>query len=166
MSSLQERLELEDPISELLGMYTELNNSNITELQHPPSALEFMRFVAKNRPFVLRRGAREWKAKQLWNKDFLIQAMKDEVVNVAVTPFGSDFSEAVAKTFVCLTFRSNADSPVLENGNMLFVKPLEESQSFEEFINYVTSQQLANSPGEVRYAQTREIYPESRNAPS
>jgi jumonji domain-containing protein 7 len=43
-----------DPIKELLMTYNELNSSIITVLDEPPSALEFMRFVALNRPFVVR----------------------------------------------------------------------------------------------------------------
>lgn len=43
-----------DSISLLLTTYNELNSSTITVLDEAPSALEFMRFVSLNRPFVVR----------------------------------------------------------------------------------------------------------------
>ena len=46
-----------DPIATLLETYNELNSNIITALYEEPSALEFMRYVAMNRPFVVRRGA-------------------------------------------------------------------------------------------------------------
>ncbi|KAK4137903.1 Clavaminate synthase-like protein [Trichocladium antarcticum] len=42
----------QDPIVELITNYHELNSSIIEELDGEPSPLEFMRFVAKNTPFV------------------------------------------------------------------------------------------------------------------
>jgi jumonji domain-containing protein 7 len=43
-----------------------------------------------------------------------------------------------------------------EDGELLFVKPWEEEQDFEEFINFVTEQEKNGLvDGEVRYAQTR-----------
>jgi hypothetical protein len=33
---------------------------------------------------------------------------------------------------------------------------LEEDQLFEEFLDYITSQELNHKPGDVRYAQTRQ----------
>lgn len=43
-----------DPIAELLTTYNELNSPTITVLDEAPSALEFMRFVSLNRPFIVR----------------------------------------------------------------------------------------------------------------
>ncbi|KAK3325670.1 cupin-like domain-containing protein [Apodospora peruviana] len=132
-----------DPIEELITTYNELNSSVIEELHEEPSPLEFMRFVAKNTPFVVRGGAASWKATQTWSPRFLAEHLGQEPVNVAVTPLG------------------NADSPTLhEDGETLvFAKPWEEQQPFTDFLNYVIQQE--NDPSslsqdaEVRYAQTQ-----------
>lgn len=61
---------------------------------------------------------------------------------------------------------SNADSPTVspKDGSTVFVKPHEEDQSFEQFLEYIVQQESdpdfpANA--EVRYAQTRESIAES-----
>lgn len=77
-----------DPIVELLTSYDELNVPEIEELDEVPSALEFMRYVARNRPFVVRGGANDWKATRTWNASTLKELLKEESVNVAVTPRG------------------------------------------------------------------------------
>jgi peptidyl-lysine (3S)-dioxygenase / protease len=77
-----------DPIAELLTTYAELNSSRIDELAEVPSALEFMRYVARNRPFVVRGGARGWKATRTWNVGTLKALLEGQSVNVAVTPRG------------------------------------------------------------------------------
>jgi jumonji domain-containing protein 7 len=77
-----------DPIMEMLTSYQELNGSNIIELVEEPSALEFMRFVALNTPFVIRGAASEWKATNAWNCAYLREAMGNQTVTVAVTPHG------------------------------------------------------------------------------
>jgi hypothetical protein len=58
----------------------------------------------------------------------------------------------------------NADSPTKdpESEELLFVKPWEERQKFEDFIDFVSKQERSRSPREtvkeVRYAQTRESH--------
>ncbi|KAK4203331.1 cupin-like domain-containing protein [Triangularia verruculosa] len=132
-----------DPIAELIENYNELNSSVIEELTEEPSPLEFMRYVAKNTPFVVRRAAKDWKAAKEWNANFLKDFLKDETVNVAVTPHG------------------NADAPTphpTPESPLVFAQPHEEDQPFPIFINYLTSQSLldpAKPIGEVRYAQTQ-----------
>lgn len=130
----------DDKVRELIVSYNELNSSAIEELFEEPSPLEFMRFVAKNTPFVVRGGARDWPAARQWNVEYLREALRGHRVNVAITPYG------------------NADAPTLDaDGNTVFAKPYEEDQPFEEFIDYLTKQELDSStdPGEVRYAQTQ-----------
>jgi jumonji domain-containing protein 7 len=78
----------EDPIAELITNYNELNGSIIEELDEEPSPLEFMRFVARNTPFVVRGAAADWKATKTWTVDYLKEFLGDEPVNVAVTPAG------------------------------------------------------------------------------
>jgi jumonji domain-containing protein 7 len=73
---------------DLMNTYHEVNSSTIDELDEEPSPLEFMRYVAKNRPFVIRKGAAGWYACRKWNADFLRENVGDAMVQVAVTPFG------------------------------------------------------------------------------
>jgi jumonji domain-containing protein 7 len=78
----------QDPLVDLLTAYHELNATVVDEFHEEPSALEFMRYVAKNRPFVVRGGARSWDAFEKWNANYLADVMKDAKVQVAVTPYG------------------------------------------------------------------------------
>ncbi|TVY48595.1 JmjC domain-containing protein [Lachnellula occidentalis] len=128
-----------DPIAELLTTYNELNSSSLDELAEIPSPLEFMRHVSRNRPFVVRGGASDWKATRTWSVDVLKARMAGMSVNVAVTPKG------------------NADAPLKsEDGGMLLVKPCEEEQDFGQFMDYVIQQEGSGEmDGEVRYAQTQ-----------
>lgn len=77
-----------DPVEELLTTYNDLNSSTIEELSEAPSALEFMRYVARNRPFVIRGGCSDWKATQRWSASYLRKVLQHEKINVAVTPNG------------------------------------------------------------------------------
>lgn len=127
-----------DPMEELLSTHSELNPPHVDEFHEPPSALEFMRYVAKNTPFVVRASTTEWPAVRKWNADYLRKALKGQSVNVAVTPIG------------------NADSPIEHKGRLIFVKPWEENQVFDAFLDYVCKQELSGDrKGEVRYAQTQ-----------
>ncbi|KAK5657312.1 hypothetical protein OQA88_3376 [Cercophora sp. LCS_1] len=128
-----------DPVAELITTYNELNSPTITELDSEPSPLEFMRFVARNTPFVIRGGAAEWKATRTWSAEFLRSHLGNEPVNVAVTPLG------------------NADAPTLHNNSLVFAKPHEEDQPFSSFLDYIIAQERESptSPSEIRYAQTQ-----------
>lgn len=77
-----------DPLAELITSYNELNSPTIDNLSSEPSPLQFLRYVARNEPFVVRGGARNWPAAQKWSAEFLKERLKDHVVNVAVTPNG------------------------------------------------------------------------------
>jgi peptidyl-lysine (3S)-dioxygenase / protease len=79
-----------DTIEELITSFNELNPSLIEELEQEPSPLEFMRFVSKNTPFVVRAGAKDWPAVKQWNVKYLRDALSGHQVNVAVTPYGYD----------------------------------------------------------------------------
>ena len=78
----------QDPIAELITNYNELNSSVVEEFHEDPSALEFMRYVARNTPFVVRGAAADWQATKTWTVDYLKDFLGDEPVNVAVTPRG------------------------------------------------------------------------------
>lgn len=75
-------------LRELITGFNDLNSRHVEELYEEPSPLEFMRYVARNTPFVVRGCVREWEAFKLWDREFLVEAMKGMKVNVAVTPRG------------------------------------------------------------------------------
>ncbi|KAI0426175.1 phospholipase A2 [Xylaria sp. FL1042] len=137
----------EDSIAELLTTYNELNSSRIEELDEEPSPLEFMRYVARNTPFVVRRGAQDWTATRTWDAAYLCSTLAGHKVNVAVTPYG------------------NADAPTPDGrGRTVFAKPHEEDHEFSEFLEFLMRQEKTGSldeehragqPDEVRYAQTQ-----------
>lgn len=79
---------MSDAISNAIQTYHELNAGTVDELSEGPSALEFMHYVAKNRPFIVRRAATDWKAVQKWNATYLRRKMAGQSVNVAITPYG------------------------------------------------------------------------------
>ena len=78
----------DDPLAAMLTSYHELNAAAVEELPTLPSALEFSRFTAKNRPFIVRGGARSWTAVERWSAEHLAAVLKDKDVKVAVTPQG------------------------------------------------------------------------------
>lgn len=94
-----------DPIANLINTYNDLNNSVIEELDGEPSPLEFMRYVARNTPFVVRGAAADWKASQKWNVEHLREALGHLTVNVAITPAGyvEKPAQPVASRLVDLT---------------------------------------------------------------
>lgn len=77
-----------DPLAELITTYNELNSPIIEELDEEPSPLEFMRYVSRNTPFVVRNAAATWPATKTWNAQYLDAFLRDHSVNVAVTPKG------------------------------------------------------------------------------
>lgn len=162
-------LQSEDPTAVLLQTYAELNSSSIEELDECPSALEFLRYVKRNRPFVVRKGAQHWKATRTWDRAYLEAALRDQSVNVSVSygcvcavpakSFGVRYLEG--STYSLPRFRRNADSPLARDdggaGDLVFVKPHEEEQAFESFLDHVVAQELGqgSTSSEVRYAQTQ-----------
>jgi jumonji domain-containing protein 7 len=79
---------MEAAIITAINTYHELNPSVVDELHEEPSPLEFMRHVARNRPFVVRNAATEWTAFKAWDAKYLREAMEGESVNVSITPVG------------------------------------------------------------------------------
>ncbi|KAG5805041.1 hypothetical protein H9Q71_010381 [Fusarium xylarioides] len=135
-------LSTDEAIENLISTFNELNSNSIDELHDEPSPLEFMRYVARNTPFVIRGGASSWKACQNWNSAYLLSVMRGQNVNVAVTPYG------------------NADMPTVPPGEepLVFAKPHYEDQPFQELLEYVARQDADPDfppDAEVRYAQTR-----------
>ena len=79
---------VDDALRELLVTYHDMNLSTVEEVFEEPSALEFMQYVARNRPFVIRQGAQSWKAVDDWSAKYLIDHVGESGVNVAITPYG------------------------------------------------------------------------------
>lgn len=77
-----------DPITDVIKTYNDLNSSVVEVLDEEPSPLEFMRYVARNTPFVVRGAAADWKASRKWNIEHLRGVLGHLSVNVAVTPAG------------------------------------------------------------------------------
>jgi peptidyl-lysine (3S)-dioxygenase / protease len=77
-----------DVITELIQSYHELNPQFVDELLEEPSPLEFMRYVAAKRPFVIRGGCSQWPATESWSAAYLVHRMEDRLINVAITPSG------------------------------------------------------------------------------
>ena len=126
-------------IAELLTSYHELNADFVEERVESPTPLEFMRSVASNRPFVVRKGISHWAALHKWNADYLKQRMGDKPIEVAITPFG------------------NADSVVQSpsDGDSYLAMPYTTHEAFDEFLDHVVAREMHQQPGNVRYAQTR-----------
>lgn len=82
---------IDEAVEDLLSDYHELNGSVITELSETPSPLEFMRFVKKGQPFVVRGAVLDWPAIQ-WTVESLENIMRDTAVHVATTPSGCAIS--------------------------------------------------------------------------
>ena len=78
-------------IEHLISSYHELNSSLIDNLTEEPSPLEFMRYVACNRPFIVRGGISSWPAVQKWDVQYLKAVLSDKAITVALTPDGSVF---------------------------------------------------------------------------
>ncbi|TFB05519.1 JmjC domain-containing protein 7 [Trichoderma ghanense] len=134
--------DLQQPLENLINTFNELNPSTVEELFSEPSPLEFMRYVARNTPFVIRGGASSWKATKKWDSAYLRTVLEGQSINVAVTPFG------------------NADAPTFspQHNATVIAKPHEETQQFDNFLTYIIQQETdpAFPPdSEVRYAQTQ-----------
>jgi peptidyl-lysine (3S)-dioxygenase / protease len=124
--------------AELINEYQNLNAAKVEELSSDPSPLEFLQYVCKNRPFVLRQGAADWDACSKWTAQYLTSHLESTVVNIAHTPNGK------------------ADSPVEHGGKLLFVKPYEAQISFSEALSHIRRQEIDGTQnGPIVYAQTR-----------
>ena len=149
--------QVKQSLQHLLETYNELNSSHIDELDDEPSALEFYRYVAQNRPFVARGGCSSWSAMRKWNAEYLDSVVGGKDVNVAITPLGSVLSLPYSLDKYMLTSQSNADAVVeMPDGSLTFVKPLERMEKFKDVLQFISSQELTDQPKKpIKYAQTR-----------
>lgn len=81
---------LERALRSHVKTYQDYNSSTCTELFSTPSPLEFHRFVAANRPVVLRgQGHRDQiEALEIWTDGCLVRKMEEKEVNISVDPTG------------------------------------------------------------------------------
>ncbi|KAL1649117.1 hypothetical protein SLS58_001689 [Diplodia intermedia] len=140
---------LAESVRGLITSYHELNANCVDELAEEPSPLEFTRYVAQNRPFVIRGGASSWKSNREWNAAYLKEAMAGQHVNVAITN------------------RGNADAIVVESGEedggggggggsgLIFVEPFEREELFSDVVDKVRAQEACPDADVIRYAQTQ-----------
>lgn len=81
----------------LLTTYAEMNYpvDEIEYLDQPPTPLEFLQIVSRNRPVIIRNAMNDWPAmgfedpKKKWTVAYLKEKMGDSEVMVAETPRGS-----------------------------------------------------------------------------
>ncbi|KAI9711851.1 MAG: hypothetical protein M1820_001996 [Bogoriella megaspora] len=134
---LSEYMGLDRAIAELMVSYHELNSSVIEELFEEPTPLEFMRYVALNRPFVIRKGADEWEARRKWDADYLIERMGEDKVKVAWTRDG------------------DADAVVWDDATsqMIFRKPAYQNESFTSCLRRIQHPDLQGPGSNVCYLQ-------------
>ncbi|BGP15044.1 hypothetical protein JCM10213v2_002999 [Rhodosporidiobolus nylandii] len=78
----------ERQLRKLVRDYQSLNGSQVDELSAAPTPLEFSRFVAANRPVVV-RGAGEIAALDRWTDAYLIERLGQREVNISVSPKGN-----------------------------------------------------------------------------
>ncbi|KAL1302367.1 hypothetical protein AAFC00_002770 [Neodothiora populina] len=130
---------LNTALLDLLSTYQDLNPNVADEIHEEPSPLEFMQYVARNRPLIIRGGAESFKAYRDWGAAYLTDVVGECDVNVSVTPFG------------------NADSILTErDGSLSFVKPYEQTEKFRDLISYIQNQSMSHDDhGPVKYGQTQ-----------
>ena len=91
------RSSMETAMEELISTYHELNGSHVDELAELPTPLEFMQYVRRGRPLVIRGAVSEWPAMQ-WTAEYLETEMRGSRVQIAMTPSGFVRSEICSKT--------------------------------------------------------------------
>lgn len=84
----EDAITRKNAVRHAIESYHELNPSVVDEITGEPSPLEFMRYVARNTPFVARKAAQDWNAYKNWDSAYMCAAMEDENVKVAITPTG------------------------------------------------------------------------------
>ena len=79
---------METHFEALIRTYHELNSEHIDVLDSEPSPIQFMKYVAKNRPFLVKAGCSAWAAVRKWDEAYLTRKMEKGAVKVAITPYG------------------------------------------------------------------------------
>lgn len=79
---------METHFQNLIRAYHELNSEHIDVLDSEPSPIQFMKHVAKNRPFLVKAGCSAWAAVRQWDEAYLTRKMEKRDVKIAITPYG------------------------------------------------------------------------------
>jgi len=111
---------------EVRGLYL----SDRVDIIEKPTPLQFYKYVAANKPVIIKGLLQDWLALNKWSKEYLIAKMKDQLVTVAITPDGY------------------ADSIV--NGPY-FAQPLYEQMTLQQFFDRLDA--AKNEKREVHYIQ-------------
>ncbi|KAH5599369.1 tRNA wybutosine-synthesis-related protein 4 [Parastagonospora nodorum] len=140
-TELPDGATVHDAIIELLDNYHDINSQYITELPKEPTPLEFMRFVSRNQPFIVRSTPDPTfrHISKTWTPSYLSQKLADTPVTVALTPKG------------------NADAVVhLPSGGSVFCKPYEDTESFSSALSQIIAQEKSEThDSATRYIQSQ-----------
>ncbi|KAF8470130.1 cupin-like domain-containing protein [Kalaharituber pfeilii] len=122
---------------ELLETYHDLNTSWVERLEQPPTPIEFLQIIKRNRPVVIHNALYHWPAITKWNADYLRCTINSHIA-VAETPLG------------------NADSVVTNEVDKreYFVKPHTTQEPFADFLEYL-QKDTPESSDIVKYAQSQ-----------
>ncbi|GAA5904713.1 hypothetical protein JCM6882_008354 [Rhodosporidiobolus microsporus] len=122
----------ERSLRKLVKDYQSLNSATVPELSSPPTPLAFSRFVAANRPVVVRGGGiGAVPALDKWSDQYLNDRLGDKEVQISVSPLG------------------NADSIV----SGLFVEPASVSMPLSQLFS-----KLREEEGDVRGEATSPVF--------
>jgi len=80
----------EKALRKLIKEQQSLNPSRVTELDGVPSPAAFSRFVAGNRPVVMRGAGRELQipALERWSDEYLVEKLAERELDISATPEG------------------------------------------------------------------------------
>lgn len=94
---------MEKALQVLMRDYDSLNSSQVSELHSTPTPVEFSRFVAANRPVVIRgQGQREGiVALEKWTDQYLVNKLQGKKVAIAVSPDGLSRAASVCASLRC-----------------------------------------------------------------
>ncbi|KAJ1658178.1 hypothetical protein IWQ61_002536 [Dispira simplex] len=115
---------LHGALQDLVTEAQELTLASVTELTQLPAPLEFMRYVARNQPFIVRDGAKDWPALKKWSNEYLKQRLGEQLVTVAITPNG--YADAIVD-------------------DRYFVEPYQTQMPFSQVIDKICSGQTNTS---------------------
>lgn len=85
---MQPPTNLRSALAELLTSYHDFNSGCVEHVEGAPTAVEFLRYVQKNRPVVFSGAGRSWPAMSKWKVEYLQETMRGREINVAETPLG------------------------------------------------------------------------------
>ncbi|GAA5841377.1 hypothetical protein JCM9279_000631 [Rhodotorula babjevae] len=82
---------VEKALRKLVKEQQGLNPSQVTELDGVPSSTDFARFVAANRPAVMRGAGRQLGVPALdrWTDDYLVEKLAERELEISATPHGN-----------------------------------------------------------------------------